>query len=89
MCKNYFTRIQIVPDIDLAIVKNELKIHENLTQKETGCLIFNVTQGASNINKFNTYEEFINQQAFDSHQSRIKNLMIMKKIYWNILIYQA
>ena len=63
----------IVPNVDLDIVKNELKVHENLTRQEIGCLIFNVTQDTNNINKFNVYEEFTNQKAFDNHQSRVKN----------------
>jgi quinol monooxygenase YgiN len=63
----------IVSDADLAIVQNELVAHKKLTQEESGCIIFNVTQDLDNINKFNVYEEFIDQQAFDSHQLRVKN----------------
>ena len=63
----------IVPDADLAIVKNELIVHQKLTQQEAGCLIFKVAQDSANINKFNVYEEFTDQQAFDNHQLRVKN----------------
>jgi quinol monooxygenase YgiN len=63
----------IVPDADLAVVKNELIEHKKLTQQESGCIIFNVTQDLDNINRFNVYEEFIDQQAFDRHQLRVKN----------------
>ena len=63
----------IVSDADLAIVQNELVTHKKLTQEESGCIIFKVTQDLGNINKFNVYEEFIDQQAFDRHQLRVKN----------------
>ncbi|MBE3654909.1 putative quinol monooxygenase [Vibrio navarrensis] len=63
----------IVPDADLAIVKNELPIHEKLTKQESGCLIFEVLQDQSDSSKFNVYEEFIDQNAFDNHQLRVKN----------------
>ena len=63
----------IVPDADLAIVKNELLIHEKLTKQESGCLIFEVSQDQSDSSKFNVYEEFIDQNAFDNHQLRVKN----------------
>jgi len=68
-CNGYI----VVPDADLAVVQNELVTHKKLTQKESGCLIFKVTQDSSNVNKFNVYEEFTDQQAFNSHQLRVKN----------------
>jgi len=63
----------IVPDDDLEIVKSELLIHSKLTEQEAGCLLFSVTVDKNNPNKFDVYEEFINQAAFDIHQSRVKN----------------
>lgn len=63
----------IVSDADLAIVRSELPIHEKLTKQETGCLIFKVLQDQSDPNKFNVYEEFIDQNSFDNHQSRVKS----------------
>jgi len=63
----------IVPDDDLEIVKSELLIHSKLTEQEAGCLLFSVTVDKNNPNKFDVYEEFINQAAFDIHQNRVKN----------------
>jgi len=63
----------IVPDTDLAIVKSELPIHEKLTKQESGCLIFKVLQDQNDPSKFNVYEEFIDKNAFDSHQLRVKH----------------
>ncbi|NQZ20861.1 MAG: antibiotic biosynthesis monooxygenase [Colwellia sp.] len=63
----------IVPDADLDTVKSELLIHTKLTKQETGCLLFNVTVDKNNPNKFDVYEKFVNQAAFDIHQNRVKN----------------
>ncbi|WNC68799.1 antibiotic biosynthesis monooxygenase [Thalassotalea nanhaiensis] len=62
----------MIPDADLEIVKAELIVHSKLTKEEPGCLVFNVTPDDKNVNKFNVYEEFIDQIAFDNHQSRVK-----------------
>ena len=63
----------LVPDKDLEIVKRELPIHINLTNKELGCLVFDVTNDINNPNKFNVYEEFVDQAAFEHHQNRVKH----------------
>lgn len=63
----------IVPDEQLAIVKEALILHKTLTLLEPGCITFEVTQDRSDSNKFNVYEEFTDQQAFDRHQLRAKN----------------
>ena len=63
----------VVPSSDLDAVKSELIIHKNLTLKEAGCLTFTITLDEVNPHKFNVYEEFINQAAFDYHQSRVKS----------------
>ena len=63
----------IVPDSELEVVKSELIIHKRLTLKETGCLNFTVTPDEINPHKFSVYEEFINQEAFDNHQARVKS----------------
>jgi len=63
----------LVPDADLDIVKRELIIHSNLTNEESGCLTFEVTQDESNTNKFDVYEEFIDQISFEKHQARVKS----------------
>ena len=54
-------------------MQNELIEHEKLTQQESGCITFKVTQDLGNINRFNVYEEFIDQKAFERHQLRVKN----------------
>ena len=63
----------LVPDNDLEVVKRELVTHSELSNKELGCLTFNVTQDEGNVNKFNVYEEFIDQISFDKHQARVKS----------------
>jgi quinol monooxygenase YgiN len=62
----------IVPDADLELVKSELLVHTKLTEQEAGCLVFSVTVDKYNQNKFDVYEEFVNQTAFDMHQKRVK-----------------
>ena len=51
-------------------VQAELPSHIELTRKEDGCLVFNVHQDEENKNRFNVYEEFRDQVAFDKHQER-------------------
>ena len=63
----------IVPVEDLAVVKEELTNHRNLTHNESGCLVFDVTQSEINPNRFDVYEEFVNKAAFESHQKRVKD----------------
>lgn len=61
-----------VNDNDLEIVKKELPKHIQLTLAESGCLIFEVTPDPNNKNIFQVYEEFIDRDAFEAHQLRIK-----------------
>ncbi len=63
----------IVPDSDLTAVKEELPIHIDLTRKEAGCLIFEVTQDEASKNRFDVYEEFIDKESFAHHQERVRN----------------
>ena len=63
----------IVPSNDLALVKDELDNHIQLTRSETGCLIFKVTQDALNLCRFDIYEEFVDEAAFQAHQARVKS----------------
>ena len=62
-----------VPEAELALIIQELAVHKNLTQKEVGCLVFDVTQRAENPSHFDVYEEFIDNAAFNKHQERVKN----------------
>ena len=61
----------IVPSNDLVAVKNELTIHKALTKQEYGCLVFEVSQDAENVNRFDVYEEFANRESFSNHQDRV------------------
>lgn len=63
----------LVPDTDLTTVKNELVKHIALTRAELGCLAFKVSIDDENFNKFNVYEEFVDQYAFNQHQQRVRN----------------
>ncbi|UBR44449.1 putative quinol monooxygenase [Aeromonas veronii] len=63
----------IVPPNDLAAVKDELDNHIQLTRAETGCLIFKVTQDPLNPCRFDVYEEFVDEAAFQAHQARVKS----------------
>ena len=61
----------IVPNADLESVKRELINHIELTRAEDGCVVFEVTQDSDNKNRFNVYEEFVDQLSFESHQQRV------------------
>ena len=58
---------------DLSAVLRELPNHIALTRKEKGCLAFEVLQDSDDIYRFNVYEVFVDQKAFEQHQSRVKN----------------
>lgn len=62
-----------VSDHDLPAVQQALPTHIEETRKESGCLVFSVTADDKVKNRFNVYEEFIDQAAFDFHQTRAKN----------------
>lgn len=61
----------LIPDSDLELVKEALISHIEHTRQETGCTLFNVKQDIENPNRFNVYEEFTDQTAFESHQQRV------------------
>ncbi|WP_217540661.1 putative quinol monooxygenase [Vibrio metschnikovii] len=63
----------IVPQSELATVLNELDNHICLTRSEDGCLIFEVTPNEENPCRFDVYEEFRDQAAFENHQLRVKS----------------
>ena len=63
----------IVPDEDLAVVKAELPVHARLTRQEPGCMKFEVTQDPDEPNRFNVYEEFVDEPAFKAHQQRVQS----------------
>lgn len=73
MSKVILTGRIIVPDSDLNSVIAALPNHINLSRNEEGCLKFEVTQSAEDKNIFDVYEEFVDDAAFQRHQSRVRN----------------
>ena len=61
-----------VPLEELDEVRAALQTHIQLTNAEPGCLIFKVDEDAAEPGRFYLYEEFVDQEAFDSHQARVK-----------------
>ncbi|SIO94121.1 putative quinol monooxygenase [Vibrio spartinae] len=62
----------LVPESELESVKNELVNHQRLTLEEPGCISFSVTENLENPLRFDVYEEFTDQGAFEHHQQRVK-----------------
>jgi len=62
-----------VPAADLDAVVAELPNHVQLTLQEPGCLMFDVVQDKANPSRFDVYEEFSDEGAFERHQQRVKN----------------
>ncbi|WP_372378958.1 putative quinol monooxygenase [Vibrio natriegens] len=62
----------LVPEPELQLVKQELEKHTRLTLQEAGCITFRVTQSAENSLRFDVYEEFVDEAAFEAHQVRVK-----------------
>jgi len=63
----------VVSDKDLDIVEQTLPSHIALTLEEEGCLCFQVTRCTSNANRFDVYEEFVDMEAFNAHQERVRS----------------
>ena len=63
----------LVPEGELKPVLDALPRHIELTQAESGNLVFEVTQDDTNPCRFNVYEEFVDQEAFEAHQERARN----------------
>ncbi|MBO9489173.1 antibiotic biosynthesis monooxygenase [Endozoicomonas sp. G2_1] len=72
MSKVVLSGFIIVPKQDLKTIKAELAHHIRLTRQEAGCIVFNVIQNEELSTRFDVYEEFVDQQAFEHHQKRIK-----------------
>lgn len=62
----------IVPVSQLDAVKIQLELHIKLTTEEKGCLVFRVNQREDNPFIFDVYEEFLDREAFDFHQTRVQ-----------------
>lgn len=56
---------------EAAAVLFNLPEHTRLTRAEPGCLKFAVTQSADPL-VFEVEERFLNQEAFDAHQARLR-----------------
>lgn len=61
----------VVPRPDLPAVVEALPRHIELTRAEPGCLVFEVTQDATDPFVFHVYEQFIDRAAFEHHQARV------------------
>ena len=61
----------LVPEKDLQAVRRELN-HRCLTLEESGCISFTVTESVENPLRFDVFEEFVDLQAFDFHQARVR-----------------
>ncbi|MGP0171632.1 putative quinol monooxygenase [Pseudomonas sp. NCHU5208] len=62
----------LVPEKDLQEVRRELINHRRLTLEESGCISFTVTESVENPLRFDVFEEFVDRQAFDFHQARVR-----------------
>lgn len=62
-----------VPIEDLDLVQSELSNHIALTRAESGCVVFRVEQDIENSSRFNVYEKFVSEEAFEFHQQRVKS----------------
>ena len=62
----------LVPDEDLEAVRRELPVHVERTRAEPGCLVFDVAPSESDPNRFDVYEEFASEAAFEAHQARVE-----------------
>lgn len=63
----------LIPESDLVAVKSELPNHIHLTRAEAGCVAFTVSESIDNPLRYDVFEEFIDQEAFDFHQKRVIN----------------
>ena len=62
-----------VPQDDLDQVMQELPTHIKLTRAEPGCIVFEVNQDEDNPQRFSVYEEFLDNEAFERHQARVRS----------------
>ena len=62
----------LVPQDELAAVRQALVRHTELTLEEPGCLVFEVTANRENPCRFHVYEEFKDKDAFLQHQARVQ-----------------
>ncbi|WP_163930484.1 putative quinol monooxygenase [Paraferrimonas sp. SM1919] len=63
----------IVPQQQLALIKEALVEHTQLTLAEVGCIKFEVKQCELDNCKFYVDELFTDESAFNYHQQRVQN----------------
>ncbi|WP_440906497.1 putative quinol monooxygenase (plasmid) [Catenovulum sp. SX2] len=63
----------LVPKNQQKQISRLLQQHIQLTKAEPGCLVFNVNQCPNDPLRFNVYEEFVDQKAFEQHQLRVQS----------------
>ena len=56
-----------MPASDLDVVKQALVKHKQLTLEEPGCITFKVVENKKDPLRFDVYEEFTIQSAFEQH----------------------
>jgi len=62
----------LVSQSDLSAVRQALPEHCEATRNEQGCLVFKVDEDPLESGKFHVYEEFVNKEAFERHQTRVR-----------------
>lgn len=61
-----------IPEAERSQVLAALPEHKKLTLQEPGCIVFKVEPDEEFSNRYTVYEEFVSQEAFASHQKRVK-----------------
>ncbi|WP_110689761.1 putative quinol monooxygenase [Salinicola endophyticus] len=61
----------LIPETELDLVRYELETHKRLTLEEPGCITFEVVENLDNPCRFDVYEEFVDESAFQQHQERV------------------
>jgi len=62
----------LVSQLDLSAVRQALPEHCEATRNEPGCLVFKVDEDPIESGKFSVYEEFVDREAFECHQTRVR-----------------
>ena len=62
-----------IPESELVQVLGALPEHKELTLREQGCLVFRIDRDNKYPTRYNVYEEFVNREAFEQHQKRVRD----------------
>ncbi|WP_236995640.1 putative quinol monooxygenase [Vreelandella populi] len=60
-----------VPNNEIEVVNRELANYCCLTLEKPGCITFKVVQNKNDPCRFDVFEEFADQSAFEHHQWRV------------------